>query len=283
VSTLNSHVQATASPAVSDVLDDISDPNSPRHSLDIPVVYADHLEDPNRKVQAEAKTNRKVTRTILLYAISSIHRSPLLQIEDLEITNRSLLAINASLESTKHKQLTDIRELRRKLRESRLMLPPPTYRTLKSSLSPEDMADDEDIDDDSNGDDGGDDEHDETYKRIKGILEDLLETGRRALRAEPRDFERQCSGVKVLSAEEVRSWRNNMGDDISSTHSAPTDVDTDDEHLPQRNPPTASQAAAVSEDDSEKAPNRYDDEEAIVMGGDEQNAMSLPPITVTFS
>jgi len=201
----------------------------------------------------------------------------------LEITNRSLLAINASLETTKHKQLAEIRELRRKLRESRLMLPPRTYRTLKSSLNPEDMADDEDNDDDSNNDDVDDDEHDETYKRIKGTLEDLLETGRRALRAEPRDFEKQCSGVKVLSAEEVRSWRNNMGDDISSTHSAPTDAETDDERLPQRDPPTTSQAAAVSEDDSEKAPSRYDDEEAILMGGDEQNAKTLPPITVTFS
>lgn len=162
------------------------------------------------------------------------------------------------------------------------MLPPRAYRTLKSSLRPEDMADDEDIDDDSNNDDeDGGDEHDETYKRIKGILEDLLETGRRALRAEPRD---QSSGMKVLSAEEVRSWRNdNMGDDISSTHSAPTDADTDDEHLPQRNPSTGSQAAAVPEDDSEKAPSRHDDEEAIVMGRDDQNAMSLPPITVTFS
>lgn len=166
------------------------------------------------------------------------------------------------------------------------MLPPRAYRTLKSSLGPEDMADDEDIDDDSNDNDNGDDgddEHDETYKRIKGILEGLLETGRRALRAEPRDFEQHSSGVKVLSAEEVRSWRNNMGDDISSTHSAPTDTDTDDERLSQRNPPTASRAPAVSEDDSKKAPSRYDNEEAIVMGGDEQNAMSLPPITVTFS
>lgn len=259
--TLNSQLQVTTLLAASDVLEDIYDPNSPRHSPDISVAYADHLEDSDRKIQAEAKTNRKI--------------------EDLEITNRSLLAINASLEATKHKQLNEIRELRRKLRESRLMLPPRTYRTLKSSLSPEDMADDEDIDDDNN-DDGGD-EHDETYKRIKGTLENLLETGRRALRAEPRDFEKQCSGVKVLSAEEVRSWRNNMGDDISSTHSAPTETDTDDEHFPQRNPPTASQAAAVSEDDSEKAPSRHDDEVAIVMGGDEQNAMSLPPITVTFS
>jgi hypothetical protein len=77
VPTLNSHLQDTTLSATSDVLDDISDPNSPRHSLGTPVACADHLEDPDRKIQAEAKTNRKVTRTILLYAISSIHRSPL--------------------------------------------------------------------------------------------------------------------------------------------------------------------------------------------------------------
>ncbi len=162
------------------------------------------------------------------------------------------------------------------------MLPPRAYRALKSSLSPEDMADDEDINEDGDDGDDSDDEHDETYKRIKGILEDLLENGRRALRAEPRDFQNQSYGVRVLSAEEVRSWRNNMGDDVSSIHSAPTDAETDDEHLTQRNPTTFSQVAA-SEDDSEKDPSRNDGEEAVVMGGDEQNAMSLPPITVTIS
>jgi len=202
------------------------------------------------------------------------------QIEDLEITNRSLLAINASLETTKHRQATEIRELRRKLRESRLMLPPPTFRAIKSSLGPEDVADDEDIDEDGNDDDE-DDGHDETYTRIKSILDDLLETGRRALRADPRDFEKQGSGVKVLSAEEVRSWRGYMGDDISSIHSAATDAETDEEHHPQRNAPTFSQAAVS--DDIEMAPSRYDDEEAVVMGGDEHNAASLPPITVTYS
>ncbi len=134
------------------------------------------------------------------------------------------------------------------------MLPPRAYRALKSSLSPEDMADDEDINEDGDDGDDSDDEHDETYKRIKGILEDLLENGRRALR----------------------------GDDVSSIHSAPTDAETDDEHLTQRNPTTFSQVAA-SEDDSEKDPSRNDGEEAVVMGGDEQNAMSLPPITVTIS
>jgi hypothetical protein len=159
------------------------------------------------------------------------------------------------------------------------MLPPRTFRAIKSSLGPKDIADDEDIEDDANDED--EDEHDETYMRIKGILDDLLETGRRALRAEPRDFEKQGSGVKVLSAEEVRSWRGNMGDDISSIHSAATDAETDDEHHPQRNLPSFSQATVL--EDRETAPSRHDDEEAAVIGGDEHNAVSLPPITVTFS
>ena len=263
-------------------VDDTCDPSSPSHSPDSSVAY---VEDSDRKIRAEAKTNRKV-KNYLFICSSATHRSPIPQIEDLEITNRSLLAINAALETTKHKQANEIRELRRKLRESRLMLPPRAFRAIKSSLGPEDVADDEDIDDDGKDDDDGDgdgddDEHDETYSRIKGILEDLLEMGRRALRAEPRDFEKQGSGVKVLSAEEVRSWRGNMGDDISSIHSAATDAETDEEHRPQPNPPTFSQAT-VSED-GETAPSRHDDEEAAMMGGDEHNAVSVPPITVTFS
>jgi hypothetical protein len=198
----------------------------------------------------------------------------------LEITNRSLLAINASLETTKHRQATEIRELRRKLRESRLMLPPPAFRAIKSSLGPEDVADDEDVDEDGNEEEEEDDEHDEAYSRIKSILEDLLETGRRALRADPREFEKH-GGVKVLSAEEVRSWRGNTGDDISSIHSAATDAETDEEQHSQRNAPTFSQAAVS--DDSEAVPSRYDDDGAVVRDSDEHDAVSLPPITVTFS
>jgi len=241
------------------VFDSPSDPNSPRHSLGSPAANTDQPDDSDRKVRAEAKTNRKI--------------------EDLEITNRSLLAINASLETTKHKQATEIRELRRKLRESRLMLPPRTYHAIKSSLAPEDMADDEDVDDEDDDNDNDDgDEHDETYRRIKGMLEDLLEMGRRALRAEPRDFGKQGSGVKVLSAEEVRTWRGDIGDDLSSLHSAPTDVETDDEHHPQRKPPTFSQAR-----DIEISPSKDDDERTVEMGDDEHGTESLPPITVTFS
>jgi hypothetical protein len=49
------------------VFDDISDPNSPRHSLGSPVAHSDQLEDSDRKIRAEAKTNRKVTNCPLMY------------------------------------------------------------------------------------------------------------------------------------------------------------------------------------------------------------------------
>jgi hypothetical protein len=158
------------------------------------------------------------------------------------------------------------------------MLPPRAFRAIKSSLGPEDMADDEDIDENDN--DENNDEHDEAYRRVRSLLEGLLETGRRALRAEPQDFTKQGSGVKVLSAEEVRSWRGDTGDDLS-IHSAPTETETDEENHPQRNSPTPSQT--VISGDREMGPRKNDDERAAVINGDEQNAGDLPPITVTFS
>ncbi|KAG6907266.1 hypothetical protein DXG01_009640 [Tephrocybe rancida] len=118
--------------------------------------------------KAEAKSNRKIA--------------------DLEITNRSLLAINASLERSKHKQAKEIRELRRKLRESRLILPPRAFRAVSSPSS--DNIDEEDESSDDEAGEGGD----ETYARIKAIVEALLDTGRRALETEER------GGAKVLSA-----------------------------------------------------------------------------------
>jgi hypothetical protein len=157
------------------------------------------------------------------------------------------------------------------------MLPPRTFRAIKSSLGPEDMTDD-DIDDE----DEDNDEDDETYRRIRGLLEGLLETGRRALRTEPRDFAKQGSGVKVLSVEEVRSWRGDTrDDDLFSVQYAPTETETDDENHPQRDTPTPSQA--VVSGDREMGPRRNDDQSTAVINGNEHGAGNLPPITVTFS
>ncbi|OCH86668.1 hypothetical protein OBBRIDRAFT_890344, partial [Obba rivulosa] len=95
--------------------------------------------DPERKLKAEAKSNRKIA--------------------DLEITNRSLLAINSSLEATKHKQAREIRDLKRRLRESRLVLPPPAFRAAQADEPDADDADDSaDDSDDAALLEGADDE-----------------------------------------------------------------------------------------------------------------------------
>ncbi|KAG6817916.1 hypothetical protein H0H87_012384 [Tephrocybe sp. NHM501043] len=159
-------------------------------------------------VQAEAKSNRKIA--------------------DLEITNRSLLAINAALETAKHRQQKEIRDLRRKLRESRLILPPRTFRAVSSS-SPSLSDNDDDASDPSSSDDDDGDENDEPYARVKAILETLLDTGRRALESEPKDFMEggPKGGAKVLSADEVRSYTGEDHEVLDPIHIAVPDSDPD--------------------------------------------------------
>lgn len=165
-----------------------------------------------RKVKAEAKSIRKIA--------------------DLEITNRSLLSINASLEATKHRQAKEIRELRRKLRESRLILPPRAYRAVKSSLEPNEVADDEDDGEDDEEDDGDAvEDGDEIYKRIKAVLEGLLANGKRALERSTTE-----GGAKVLSAEEVRTWQGSSGD--ISDHETRSSRDDDNIGTPLPRPPS---------------------------------------------
>jgi len=118
------------------------------------------------------------------------------------------MVINASLEAAKHRQAKEIRDLRRRLRESRLILPPKAYRLVTSgqavntSLDGED-DDDEDECEDEDGDTDVDKINDEGFKRCRNLLEALLEDGRRALTAKPDDFEVTLSATKVLHAEEL--------------------------------------------------------------------------------
>ncbi|KAI0274791.1 hypothetical protein BC834DRAFT_849606 [Gloeopeniophorella convolvens] len=253
-------VPSAGSDPTLDALGELFDPDSPRTSVGSPPASDSQLGDPDREIRAEAKSNRKI--------------------EDLKITNKSLLAINSTLEATKHRQAKEIRELRRKLRESRLVLPPRAFREIKSSLGPEDAADDEDVDDedeDEVNEDDEDDGRDEAYNRIKGLVEGLLDMGRRALRATPDDFRGQSNGVKVLSAEEVRSWQGRAGDDLSSMFSAPTDNESDEEGSSRRRPLTPSRIAIPGDDETD-----FEDELEVTMGT-EHNTGTLPPITVTFS
>lgn len=146
--------------------------------------WAEDDDSDELNVKATAKSNRKIA--------------------DLEITNRSLMAINASLETTKHKQAKEIRELRRKLRESRLILPPRAYRAVQSSLDHDTTADEEEEEDEEDEDVEA---TDDAFLRVRAMLEDLLDSGKRALETKVADFGGAGSAAKVLSAEEVRSWR----------------------------------------------------------------------------
>ena len=90
--------------------------SSSLHDLDL------HEEDQgasDRRIRAEAKSMRKVTAPRYILVDHGPNGFHVPQIEDLEITNRSLMVINASLEAAKHRQAKEIRDLRRRLRESR--------------------------------------------------------------------------------------------------------------------------------------------------------------------
>lgn len=110
------------------------------------------------------------------------------------------------METTKHRQAKEIRELKRKLRESRLILPPPAYRAVKSSLDPSEIADDEEDEEEEEEDS---DKKDDIYQRVTLLIDNLLNTGKRALQKEIPEGGK--GGTKVLSAEEVRDWHQGAG------------------------------------------------------------------------
>ncbi|KAI0640048.1 hypothetical protein C8Q77DRAFT_1214387 [Trametes polyzona] len=225
-----------------------------------PAHHMDETEDDSeRKLKAEAKSNRKIA--------------------DLEITNRSLLAINSSLEATKHKQAKEIRELRRKLRESRLILPPPAYRAVKSSLTHDDEEGDEEEEEEEDDEDDADiieGKDDDAYRRVKVMIDGLLESCRRALESKPEDFmEGPRSGVaKVLTEEEVRHWR---GDNDTETRST---LDADDASFVDSRPLTPSRVAVPGSDDELDSEGEV---EASLLEPDIAPLTPLPPITITPS
>ncbi|KAJ6621067.1 hypothetical protein B0H10DRAFT_1012232 [Mycena sp. CBHHK59/15] len=164
-----------------------------------------------RKVRAEAKSIRKIA--------------------DLEITNRSLLAINTTLEQTKHRQAKELRELRRKLRESRLILPPRAFRAVTSADPAEATADDPDEEDDDADLDEEEEKNDAAYRRVKALLDGLLDAGRAALAATPADFPEEVKVAKVLSAYEVRDESDEEGarDDDAVRVALPDSGDGEDD------------------------------------------------------
>ncbi|KAG8731446.1 hypothetical protein FRC11_004126 [Ceratobasidium sp. 423] len=135
--------------------------------------------------QREARSNRKIA--------------------DLEISNKSLLAINATLESTKTRQAKEIRDLKRKLRESRLVLPPSTYLALEQKDPLETKGS---FEEDSDSEDNvTQTQADETFDRVRSMLDRLIKDGKEALNAKPPVPEEKVKKpIRVLDVDELEQY-----------------------------------------------------------------------------
>ncbi|KDQ12225.1 hypothetical protein BOTBODRAFT_34506 [Botryobasidium botryosum FD-172 SS1] len=125
------------------------------------------------------------------------------KIADLEITNKSLLAINAMLEATKTRQAREIRDLRRRLRESRLILPPRAFKEITKRESEGGGGDNVvGSSDELSTDD--EEEEDLLFERVKTMVESMVHSAQKAIeeKIEVR------SGPTVLSAAEVEHYES---------------------------------------------------------------------------
>ena len=106
------------------------------------------------------------------------------------------------------------------------------------------------------------------YKRIKLMVDNLLQTGRKALETEVKDFpEGGKGGAKVLSPEELRDWHGSNEHDDDPTQ----DV--------ERRPNNVLVEAELSFDETSE-----DEVEAIILPNTPpQQSPTTPPILITES
>ncbi|KAK7695054.1 hypothetical protein QCA50_002243 [Cerrena zonata] len=224
------------------------------------------LDDPDWERKAEAKSIRKIA--------------------DLEITNRSLLAINSTLEATKHRQAKEIRDLRRKLRQSRLILPPTTFKAVTSATEDERSADEESSEEEDEEEQAvvaG--KTDETYRRVRSLIERLIDEGKRALETKPEDLVENTKGTKVLHEIEARTWRGEDND--SQSLLSRDDDDNRSTHLDvnQFTPGRPVSPSHITVPDDDDGLGSEDEVEASLLDIDMDDIPSapIPPITVTHS
>lgn len=109
-----------------------------------------------------------------------------------------------------------------------MILPPRTYRELRSSSGPEELGfHDDDADDEEEGEEEEEvdtsaeitkiSKEDEIYMRVRGMIDTLLDTGKRALEAKVEDFAPTKGGTKVLHEVEARTWRYGPGEGQADT------------------------------------------------------------------
>lgn len=144
---------------------------------------------------------------------------------DLEITNKSLMAINSALEVTKLKQAKEIRELKRRLREGR---GPSEGLVHRDSTGSGIFSDDEDLDTEDDEDNDllvrEDPELEAAHQRCKDLVDNMVEQARKAILAEYDEPE--SSRGKVLHPVEVEEMRREAeeGNETEADTTAATDA-----------------------------------------------------------
>ncbi|KAG9081726.1 hypothetical protein FS749_007440 [Ceratobasidium sp. UAMH 11750] len=163
-------------------------------------------DDGERGQRDEARSNRKIA--------------------DLEISNKSLLAINATLESTKARQAKEIRDLRRKLRESRLVLPHHTFVALEQTDPLKDIVPESGSleDEDDSDDDVTQNQADETFARVRLLLDGLIADAKTALETGPTRVSAKAGiggpPIRVLNVhdeDEYTTGKSEEGDETDET------------------------------------------------------------------
>ena len=143
---------------------------------------------------------------------------------DLEITNRSLLAINSALEVTKLKQAKEIRELKRRLRDGRGL---PTTTASRESAGSAAFSDEDDFTESEDDDDlliKEDPELEAAHQRCKDLIDNMVDRARKAILAEYDEPEN--TGGKVLHPAELEEMQRELDQEGNDTE-VDTTVATD--------------------------------------------------------
>lgn len=153
-----------------------------------------------------------------------IHRKLL----DLEITNKSLLAINSALEVTKLKQAKEIRELKRRLRDGR-GLPSVGGGAARESngsvgLSEEEFSESEDEDLIGVREDP---ELEAAHQRCKSLIDEMVERARKAILAEYEEEKGSGRGKVLHPAEVEELQRRSDGEEDGDEDRVDSTMNTD--------------------------------------------------------
>ncbi|PWN45999.1 hypothetical protein IE81DRAFT_79677 [Ceraceosorus guamensis] len=127
------------------------------------------------------------------------------RLEDLEITNKSLLSINEGLEKTRLKQAKEIRDYKRRLRgEGRYSVLPGAMDGLEGAdaagldFAPTALSDEDEEDEGEDALRRDEAELDATFSRCNGVLAQMLARGRAALTEIKVEHESLSGGGRVL-------------------------------------------------------------------------------------